>query len=121
MTGKICSKCKEYKPLEDFGKRSDRPDGRVSACKSCLAKDQKLKRKKFKQTCVDYKGGKCSECGYNKCLGALEFHHLDPMEKDFVVNTSRARTLNEKVKAELDKCVLLCANCHREAHEIMDV
>ncbi len=56
-------------------------------------------------------------CGYNKCLSALEFHHIDPLKKDF--NISQFRTTSfESIKKELDKCDLLCANCHREIHYI---
>lgn len=62
-----------------------------------------------------YKGGKCAICGYNRCLLALEFHHLDPLEKDFSIS-SRMTSWKAIVK-ELDKCVLLCANCHREVHD----
>ena len=51
-------------------------------------------------------GGKCAVCGYENCLAALEFHHADPSEKDGAATTSE----------EANKCVLLCANCHREHH-----
>lgn len=116
MKEKQCSKCKKHKPVSEFGKRSDRPDGLVSACKECLRKDMAEKRKQFKIKCVEYLGGCCSSCGYNKCLAALEFHHNIPSEKDFVVNTGKTRNFTEEVKKELDKCSLLCANCHREEH-----
>lgn len=117
MKEKQCSKCQKYKPVSEFGKRSDRPDGLVSACKECLRKDMTEKRKQFKIKCVEYLGGSCKSCGYTKCLAALEFHHNDPNQKDFVVNGSTTRTFNEKTRKELDKCTLLCANCHREEHE----
>ena len=60
-------------------------------------------------------GGKCSICGYNKYYGALEFHHLDPNIKE---NGKQAITNIKKefLYEELDKCVLLCSNCHREVH-----
>lgn len=63
---------------------------------------------------VEYKGGKCEICGYNKCIEALEFHHINPKEKDFSISggTKSFNTL----KPELDKCILVCANCHREIH-----
>ncbi len=75
-------------------------------------------RKNRKQKCVDYKGGKCENCGYNKCLRSLDFHHLDPNEKDF--NISRSIKSWEKTKIELDKCILLCRNCHGEIHDKLD-
>ena len=60
--------------------------------------------------------GKCERCGYNKCIRALEFHHLNPSEKDF--GLSRCLTKNVKLlKAEADKCILLCSNCHAEIHQ----
>ena len=73
-------------------------------------------QRKFKQECVDYKGGKCCRCGYKKCLGALEFHHRDPSQKDFAVGSIKKETLTDKIKSELDKCDLLCSNCHKEEH-----
>lgn len=71
--------------------------------------------KKVKKQCVDYKGGCCSICGYNKSLAALEFHHLNPLIKDFEI--SRNVKSFSKLKPELDKCILVCSNCHREIHE----
>jgi hypothetical protein len=73
------------------------------------------KRYKIKKELVDYKGGSCEICGYNKSLRALQFHHTNPKEKDF--NIGGTTTLNETVKKELDKCVLVCANCHSEIHD----
>ena len=72
-------------------------------------------RKKLKEKAVEYKGGKCIKCGYNNYIGALEFHHRDPKEKDFSIGQYTYSW--ERVKAELDKCDLLCANCHREVHK----
>jgi hypothetical protein len=68
-----------------------------------------------KQRAVDYKGGQCDLCGYSKCVGALEFHHQDPGSKDFGVSSKK--TSWEEMKRELDKCSILCANCHREEHD----
>ena len=73
-------------------------------------------RKKNKQKAVEYKGGKCQKCGYNKCLSALEFHHIDPNQKDFGPS-SNMNMAWDKIKNEIDKCILVCANCHREIHE----
>lgn len=71
------------------------------------------KRRK-KEELVLYKGGKCEKCGYNKCIEALEFHHLNPLEKDFTISGSNLKI--ETLKKEVDKCILVCANCHREIH-----
>ena len=80
------------------------------------------RRNKLKVMAVEYKGGRCQveECGYNKCLRALEFHHLDPNEKDFSVGEKGYTMSWEKVKNELDKCIMVCANCHREIHEAIE-
>ena len=63
---------------------------------------------------IQYKGGKCQQCGYCKYQGALELHHLVKTEKSFGIGDKGYTRSWEKVKAELDKCILLCANCHRE-------
>ncbi len=72
-------------------------------------------RKRTKKKLVDYKGGKCQLCDYNKSLNALHFHHLDPNEKDFSIS---GKSLSfDKLKNEVDKCILVCSNCHSEIHE----
>ena len=71
--------------------------------------------KRVKEKLIEYKGGKCQICGYNKCNRALEFHHLDPTQKDFTI--SGGTKSFEKIKSEVDKCIMVCANCHREIHE----
>lgn len=68
-----------------------------------------------KEEMVIYKGGCCLKCGYNKYLGALHFHHRDPFVKSFAISASSKKTSQEIVE-ELDKCDLLCANCHAETH-----
>lgn len=70
------------------------------------------RRRKVKQMAVEYKGGKCELCGYDRYVGALDFHHL--RDKEFSVSKSGNTYSWERVKAELDKCMLVCANCHRE-------
>lgn len=73
-------------------------------------------RLKVKQLSISYKGNKCQICGYNKCNSALEFHHLNPNEKEFAIGQTGYRHSWESLKTELDKCILVCANCHREIH-----
>ena len=73
-------------------------------------------RKRKKQELLDLLGGKCSACGYDKCIGALEFHHLDPSKKDFTIN-SGINLNSQKVLNEVKKCIILCSNCHRELHQ----
>lgn len=74
------------------------------------------RRRKVKELAVEYKGGKCEKCGYNKYVGAMEFHHLDPSKKDFTLSDKGHCRSWESVKKELNKCILVCANCHREIH-----
>lgn len=76
----------------------------------------KKRRRELKRMAVAYKGDTCQECGYHRCIDVLEFHHLDPNEKDFGIASKGVTRSWEKVKEELDKCIMVCANCHREIH-----
>ena len=77
-----------------------------------LKKAVAQRRKNIRQQAIDYKGSKCVICGYNKCLQALEFHHLEGGKKDFGISAKGYTRSWAAVKKELDKCILLCANCH---------
>lgn len=72
-------------------------------------------RKALRDHIIAYKGGKCEICAYDKCPSAFDLHHLNPDEKEF--NISSRMTSFEAIRAELDKCVLLCCRCHREVHD----
>ena len=72
-------------------------------------------RRRRKREAVEYKGGKCSLCGYDNSYSALQFHHINPSEKSFGISKGITLRWNDIVK-ELDKCVLVCANCHAEQH-----
>ena len=74
------------------------------------------RRKKLKEMALIYLGGRCEVCGYTKCSAALDFHHKDESNKRFGISAKGYTRSWEAVKAELDGCYLLCANCHREAH-----
>lgn len=74
-------------------------------------------RRELKQEAVNYKGGKCEACGYDKCLAALSFHHKDPSKKDFGVSDIINMVSKKRLKKELQKTALLCLNCHVEVHE----
>lgn len=82
------------------------------------AKTVTMIRKAIKKQLVKYKGGKCEICGYNKCIGVLQFHHINPEEKDFDISSqyNNGQLDMQKMYEEVDKCLLLCANCHGEQH-----
>jgi 5-methylcytosine-specific restriction endonuclease McrA len=76
------------------------------------------RQRRLKQRAVDYKGSRGQRCGYDRYVGSLEFHHRNPSRKDFTFSQAKMKKF-ELVKDELDKCDLLCVNCHREAHARM--
>lgn len=78
-------------------------------------KNEKCRRAVQKKKAVEYKGGKCSVCGYSKCLASFDFHHLDPKTKNKEIGNILDGTWST-IRTELDKCILLCSNCHRELH-----
>lgn len=73
-------------------------------------------RVRTKEKAVEYMGGRCRVCGYDKCSRALVFHHIDPSEKGFAISQNKNKAWY-KVKTELDKCIMLCSNCHMELHD----
>jgi hypothetical protein len=87
-----------------------------SRCRSCFNTYCIERWRQIKENAVEYKGGCCVYCGYNKNNSALEFHHLDPTQKDGNWTEMRKKSW-DKIKKELDKCILLCSNCHREEHD----
>lgn len=78
-------------------------------CSNC----RQNKRYQLKDKCIAYKGGRCAICSYSKCTRALSFHHVDSSSKKFNISGAHCHSW-DKIKEELDKCVLLCANCHME-------
>lgn len=85
----------------------------------CFACRTTVRRLRVKEECLRRKGGKCEKCGYDKCNRALSFHHINPKEKEF----NLARIYNksyEVIFKELDKCILVCMNCHAELHAEID-
>lgn len=85
-------------------------------CKMCRYEHIKNRRHRIKLRALVYKGSKCEICGYDRCVQALEFHHLDPNTKDFNISSKWNSKSWETIQAELDKCILVCSNCHREIH-----
>jgi 5-methylcytosine-specific restriction endonuclease McrA len=82
-----------------------------------LKKAVSARRKKLRDMALEYAGGKCKICGYSRCKRALSFHHRNPKKKDFGLSMKGITRSWEKTKKELDKCILLCANCHMEVHD----
>jgi len=66
---------------------------------------------------IDIFGGKCEKCGYDKNISAFDFHHKNPYEKNFEIKTQNLKCKkDDEILEEAMKCMLLCANCHRELH-----
>lgn len=91
------------------------------SCRDTVFKKRRVRlvskrRHEIKKLAIEYKGGKCQICEYDKCVEAFEFHHLEPAHKDFALSDKGYTRSWDSVKTELDKCVMLCANCHRETH-----
>ncbi len=84
---------------------------------SYLREAVKKRRKRLREMARAYKGGKCAICGYNLCQRALSFHHINSKEKEFGLSSRGLTRSWKKIKEEIDKCVLLCANCHMEVHD----
>ena len=129
---KQCTKCKETKELNEFNKNKDCYNSWCIKCVRERSKEFYLKNKekqilKFKKQnkekadfILSLKEGKyCEKCGYNKCLASLDFHHLDPKQKDFNISDfKRTRGFSDLIliNNEIKKCIVLCSNCHREFH-----
>ena len=110
---KVCKHCLIEKDETDFPMNGNR---RHSWCKECHRENVKNKYKENRDW-VNTLKDKCSICGYNKNKAALEFHHPDN-NKECNVNSLAKRAIKnrERVLKEIEKCELLCANCHREIH-----
>lgn len=102
--------CKNH-GLTEFIKRADG----YFRCRKCAIEAVSKRRRNNKLALVEYKGGKCEICGYDKCIEALSFHHLDPSKKDFGIGSGDTVSL-KRLKDEADKCILVCNNCHAEIH-----
>ncbi len=83
-------------------------------CKRCRMERVAERRRTIKGKLVEEAGGQCSICGYDRCHQVLEFHHLDPELKEFQLSHNGATRSLARSRVEARKCILLCANCHRE-------
>lgn len=89
---------------------------KCSQCASVAIRRTELKLKAFY-----YKGGKCENCGFVGNPVSFDFHHIDPTQKDFAISTTGTTKSWERIKQEVDKCQLLCKNCHAEKHVNMTI
>jgi hypothetical protein len=127
---KRCPRCTQIRPFECFAWNAKAKDHRQTQCKACkreqyLAKGHSrvTERTKANRTAIqkfvdEYKmAAGCMVCNYKRCPAALDPHHRDPGEKEFSIGSAKARNVSlEKLRIELEKCDILCANCHRELH-----
>jgi hypothetical protein len=83
-------------------------------CTRCRMERVSRRRRQIKEVLVAEAGGRCVLCGYDRCIGALHFHHVDPAAKSFAIaRRGHTRSL-ARAREEARKCVLVCANCHAE-------
>jgi transposase-like protein len=90
-----------------------RTDG-AYRCLRCAAESVARRRRAVRTSVVVEAGGECVLCGYDRYLGALQFHHVDPGAKEFALSGQGMTRSLARVRREAEKCVLLCANCHAE-------
>ena len=109
---KICVKCNQlFYPKKQAKTRR--------YCYNCIPEESAGPidtRRKIKQWGLDYKGKQCQCCGYNTCIEALDFHHIDESTKLFSLSDHNLKLDWPMIKEELDKCIVVCSNCHREIH-----
>lgn len=129
-TERTCRKCGQTKPIEEFGIHKQCKGGRTPTCRKCNYEKQKEwltankdhvrsrsnnKNRRRKLEVIEHFGDKCHDCGQSFPPCVYDFHHLDPTKKD--VNPSYAMTRRpSEMWKELEKCVMLCSNCHRIRH-----
>jgi len=120
-----CVPCKEFIAIRNFSKSKGAMFGYLGMCKSCHSKkrkgDQKIQSKARsynRQLKAYYKRlineGKCAKCGYSKAQAVLEFHHIIPENKEHSVSKLINSNDHLDILVELEKCILLCRNCHME-------
>lgn len=117
METKICTICGVEKDINMFHWRNKSLNTKRSECKECHNDKVKEKYQNNKKILHSLKSGKkCIKCGYDKCVNALDFHHIDESNKIANVSDLAVHYNIDSAIEESKKCVLLCANCHREFH-----
>lgn len=117
---KECTKCGIRKPLDAFRMRKDRPGTLQPHCKECCTNKTIENNQKHKTALVGYMGGECYDCGLKDDPKVYDFHHIEPEHKDFTIQENRGKSF-VKLISELDKCVMLCSNCHVKRHLEMNL
>lgn len=121
---KVCSICLIEKDIISFNKGKNKVDGLEYWCKECRSNHHKKylprmmeMRKEIKKKCVLYKGNICARCNTkNLPICCYSFHHTNPEEKSFEIGDGNILKDWERLKIELDKCIMLCFNCHQITH-----
>ena len=114
---KKCSKCNEYKGLNEFHNRFSAPDGKQAYCKPCKAVADRARHLEIKQMVQDGKNCPCTECGIQRESNLMHYHHVDPTTKKFNVSSREGYTHSKRaIIAEMAKCVVVCQPCHNRIH-----
>jgi hypothetical protein len=116
MCTKQCSKCKETKNVSEFYSSKTHSQGVMTYCKACFNQKCMIRWANIKTKAIQYLGNKCVDCGLEHPTthsSVFDFHHLH--SKDYDWTKLRLKSWSS-ITEELDKCVLLCANCHRLRH-----
>jgi len=112
---KYCPRCKTNKSIAEFHNRRN-GKGKSTYCKICTSNQTLERQRALKIKAIEYLGGKCMHCGITGLPVIFDFHHRNPSQKEFTIGKSGKLKSLDNVKAELDKCDLLCSNCHRLEH-----
>ena len=117
MKTKICTKCGQELPIDQFNWRDKSKGTRRAECKKCHSEFMKNKYQEKKQLIQNLKTqDKCAKCGENRGY-VLDYHHINPeQKKDTIARMTSNNYGLDKVMNEIQKCICLCSNCHREFH-----
>lgn len=126
---KECNSCKKVLPLNSFYSNGTTSNGLIKYKPTCISCENKARKNNYAQLIKEYLSTKnqtysCIKCGYTGVFGSLDFHHRNPKEKEFSIGDNSYTTISldrfmEEVVPELEKCDLLCPNCHRQEHLLM--
>ena len=130
---KICTKCKQELPITEFRWKNKAENRKHSQCKTCQKAQEKIHYRESKERQINvrdtadqqkqtnlsiialFKGQGCCKCGETR-IYVLDCHHIKDSGKIDTINHMAKSASPETLRAELNKCVCLCANCHREFH-----